>query len=132
MAQAILCATNEINTELARLRQELEIVAELSRKELHRITHSLENQKTSNRQIYLERYEQARERIETLEQKKLERTAKSKAIGHFIRNICRSAELITEFDETLWNAIAESITVMKEARLVFRFNNNLEIVIEIL
>lgn len=129
MAQAMLCDTGAIDIELSELRRELEVVAELSRKEIHRSAHSLERQEASDHQGYLERYEQARVRIETLEREKLERTAKSKTIGRFIRSIRGTAVLITEFDETLWTAIVDSVVVMKDGRLVFRFMNRSEIMI---
>ena len=104
------------------------VVAELSRKDIHRSAHSLEHKEASYRQGYLERYEQARARIETLEKEKLERTAKSKTIGHFIRSIRGSATLITEFDEALWVAIVESVMVTRDGEIVFHFRNGSEIV----
>ncbi len=111
MAQAMLYDTKAIDAELALLRQELEVVAELSRKEIHRSSHSLECQEASDHQGYLERHEQARERIETLEQEKLERTAKSKIIGCFIRSIRGISEQLTQFDEALWTATVENVTI---------------------
>ena len=35
-------------------------------------------------------------------------------------------ELITEFDQTLWTVLVESVTVEKE-RMVFRFNGGVEV-----
>ena len=129
LAQAALCDTKSIDAELARLQQELEVVTELSRKEIHRSAHSLEHQKASDSQSYLERYKQARERIETLEQEKLERAAKSKTIGRFIRSIHGTSELLTQFDETLWLAIVESVTVIEDGKIVFHFKNGSKIII---
>ncbi|HPF88720.1 MAG TPA: recombinase family protein, partial [Candidatus Limiplasma sp.] len=129
MAQSMLCDTKKIDAELAQLRQEVEVVAELSRKEIHRSAHNLECQEASESQVYLERYEQARGRIEALEQEKLERTAKKKAIGRFIRSINGTAMLITEFDETLWTAVVDSITITIDGEMIFRFKNGLKIMI---
>ncbi len=127
MAQAVLCDTSEIDAELARLREELEVVAELSRKEFQRYAHSLESQGESVNQGYLERYRLAKERMETLEKERFERTAKSKIIGRFIRSIRVTSSLITEFDEVLWAAIVDSITVSWDSGLTFRFKNGMEI-----
>ncbi len=127
MAQSLLCDTQEIDTELARLRQELEVVAELSRKAIHRNAHSPNSQETSVHQGYLERYEQARVRIETLEQEKLKRTTKSKTIGRFIRSISGTSELLTQFDEALWTAVVDSVTVMRDGGMAFRFKNGANI-----
>jgi site-specific DNA recombinase len=111
------------------LRQKLEVSADLSRKEIHRNAHSLEHQQTPDRQGYLERYEQARERIETLGQEKLERTAKSKAIDWFIRSIRGSSEQLTQFDEALWVTIVDSVMVTKAGGMIFEFKNELDIAI---
>ena len=129
MAQSMLCDTKKIDAELAQLRQEVEVVAELSRKEIHRSARNLECQEASESQVYLERYEQARGQIETLEQEKLERTANKKAIGRFIRSINGTATLITEFDETLWTAVVDSITITIDGEMIFRFKNGLKIMI---
>ncbi len=91
-----------------------------------RSSHSLECQEASDHQSYLERYEQAGKRLETLEREKLGRTAKSKTIGRFIRSIRGTSSLITEFDETLWVAIADSVTVVNGVGMVFHFKNGLE------
>ena len=128
MAQAMLCDTKEIDAELARLRQELEVVAELSRKEIHRSAHSPERQEETSSSGYLERYKLARERIETLEQGKLERIAKSKAIGRFIRSIRGTSELLNQFDEALWIAIVDSVTVLRNGEMLFRFKNDYEVI----
>jgi site-specific DNA recombinase len=129
LAQATLCDTEAIDAELARLRQELEVVAELSRKEIHRKAHSLENPEESVSQGYLERYRLAKELMETLEKERLKRTAKSKTIGRFIRSIRGTSVLLTQFDETLWLAIIDSVTVTKAGGMVFRFKNGSDITI---
>ena len=126
MAQSLLCDTKEIDTELARWRQEVAVVAELSRKAIHRNAHSQECQEASDRQGYLERYEQARARIEALEKDRTDRIANSKTIGRFIRIIRGSSALINEFDEKLWTAIIDNVMVMKDGGLVFKFKNSLE------
>ncbi len=128
LARDLLCDTGAIDAELARLRQELAVVAELSRKEIHKSAHSLERQEASDSQGYLQRYEIARERIETLEREKLERTAKSKTIGRFIRSIRGTAELITEFDEVLWVAIVDNVMIKSDCGMVFQFKNGSEII----
>jgi len=64
----------------------------------------------------------AKENTETLD-KKFGRTAKLKTIGRFIRRIRGTSELLAQFDETLWNAIVDSITVTKAGRMVLRFKD---------
>ena len=123
LAQATLCDTGAIDAELARLRQELEVVSELSRKEIHRHAHNLESQGESVSQGYLERYRLAKQRMETLEKERLERTAKSKTIASFIRSICGTSALLTQFDETLWLTIIDGVTVTRDGEMIFCFRN---------
>ncbi len=99
------------------------MVSELSHKEIHRSAHSLELQEETSSSGYLERYALAKERIETLEQDRTDRIAKSKTIGRFIRSVRGTSALINEFDETLWTAIVESVTVTRNGGIVFRFKN---------
>lgn len=55
-----------------------------------------------------------------------ERTYKAMRLNGFLDELEKQDSLITEFDENLWNASIEVITVYKEGRLVFRFMNGIE------
>jgi hypothetical protein len=90
---------------------------------------NLESLGESVDQGYLERYRLAMERIETLEKEQLEQTAKSITIAHFIRSIRGTSALLTQFDETLWLGIIDSVTVTRDDKMIFRFKNSSEITI---
>ena len=47
----------------------------------------------------------------------------------FIRNIEDSGESIGEFDERLWAAVTEKVTVMPDGALVFSFKDGTDITI---
>jgi len=48
-------------------------------------------------------------------------------MGIFIRNIADSPQALTEFDEKLWLAATDRVTVTLDDRLVFRFKDQTEI-----
>jgi len=127
MAQSLLCDTGAIDIELSELRRELDVVAELSSKEIHRSAHSPNSQEASDHQGYLERYDQTKERIETLEKNRTDRIVKSKTIGYFIRCIRGTSELLTQYDEMLWNVIIGYITITSDGRMTFHFKNGMNI-----
>ena len=46
----------------------------------------------------------------------------------FLRDIASSPRVLTEFDENLWTAAIDRMTVMLDDRLVFRFKDGTEVV----
>lgn len=98
LAQTTICDTNSIEFVLAKLLEEVEVVTELSRKAIAENTHAGMNQEEfderNNR--YLERYQQARARIEFLELEKQRLIAKSKILDRFIGDIMNSPLVIAE------------------------------------
>jgi site-specific DNA recombinase len=65
----------------------------------------------------------------TLEKEKQDRIAKSKTIARFIQSIRGTSALLAQFDETLWLAIIDIVTVTKDGGMIFRFKNGSEITI---
>ena len=48
-------------------------------------------------------------------------------MGIFIRNIAVSPQVLTEFDEKLWAAVIDRVTVMLDDRFVPRFKDSTEV-----
>ena len=53
-------------------------------------------------------------------------SAKAKIIERFISGIKRRQKILTEFDESLWSAAIENVTIGKDGGLTFRFRNGAE------
>ena len=128
LAQTVLCDTSGIGTELAELQREIEVVSELSRKAIYENARTTVDQSEWNERNngYLERHRQATERVSELETQKKERLGKSKILDGFIRDIENRPLAITEFDEKLWLAVIDRVTVGKDGTMVFRFRNSAE------
>ena len=129
MAQFVLSDTAAIDAELTELHREIEVVAELSRKSIYENARTAINQNewSECNNGYLERYRKASERIDELEATKRERLGKSKILEGFIRDIKNRPLVITEFDEKLWLAVIDQVTVDKDGQMAFRFRNGSEI-----
>lgn len=81
LAQNVLCDTTAIDTELAELFREIEVVTELSRKAIYENARSAVDQKewTARNNAYLERHHKASKQVDELEAIKRERLGKAKS-----------------------------------------------------
>ena len=131
LAQSILCDITAIDAELRALRHEINVVTELSRKAIYESARTALNQKEFNEDNdnYLEQHRQASERIRLLETEKRERLMKSKVLETFIRDIEKRPLVIAEFDEKLWSAVIDRVTVSVDGAMTFRFRSGAEITV---
>jgi hypothetical protein len=90
-----------INAELATLRQEIEVVVRLSC--------------------------MATARAAELETMKCDRQSKRRALDAYVKEIESRDTAITEFDERLWSAMVESVSVDKDGDMAFLFMDGTEI-----
>ena len=123
LAQSRLGDCFEIEAELAGLRQEVEVVTELSKKAIResaRIAVS-QNEWSERNNSYLERHRKATERAAELERARRERQSKYLMIEGFIKGIEARPLVLEEFDEKLWTVAVDRVTVMPDGRLLFGF-----------
>ena len=119
----------ELDLEAKQQTEEIEIVAELIRK------YVAENAITpQDQEAYLERYkglkeryEAATQRLKQIEDQRSERKQRRQKLLGFIRMLERSEGLLTEFNEGLWNATVERVTVRTDGSMVFRWRNGVEV-----
>lgn len=75
----------------------------------------------------VERYEKLQKKSFSLQKQKEERLAKRDLIGGFILELSKCKELLTEFNEQLWIAAVDKVTVFQNGGLVFTFKDGTEI-----
>ena len=128
-AKTILCDCAAIDAELAGLQREVEVVTELSRKAIYENAHSAVNQDEWNERNngYLERHRAATERIAELDEARRQRQGKARILESFIKAIASGVRVIIEFDEKLWAATIDRVTVTPGGGLVFRFKDGTEV-----
>ena len=74
----------------------------------------------------VERYEKAKTQLGQLRATKTAREAQAKAIGAFMFEV-QELDAFTEFDEKLWLAVIDKVTVHTNGRMTFRFRSGTEI-----
>jgi len=131
LAQKLLCDTDEIDKELVELEHELEIVDALAHQSIEENKRSVIDQaEWSERNVkYLQRYDNATNRIEELTKQKNEKIGKSKMLELFIKSIEQQELVITDFDESVWNMSIDKAIVGSYAELTFKFKNGVEITV---
>lgn len=129
LIQQTLSDCSEINIEISELREEIEVVAELTRKCIAENSNTALNQEEYNARYesLVERYNRATDRLEVLEKAKTEREAKAESIGAFMFSLSEQDEPLTEFDDRLWLTVIDTVTAHEDGRLVFNFKNGAEI-----
>jgi hypothetical protein len=122
-AKTVLCDCKDINTELAELQREIEVVTELLRKATYENARVALNQAefTERSDGYFERQRMANERIAKLETEKCRRQLGARILQTFIRNLTDSPQALTEFDEKLWATTIDRVTVFADGRMAFKF-----------
>lgn len=129
MIQAELKDCTDIDREMQQLLEELDVVAELTKRCVD------ENSSTALDQgDYLarynglvERYDKAQDRVKELERKRTERMAKADAIGGFMFRLRELDQPLEHFDVRLWLDTIECVTVSRDGDLTFKFWNGSEI-----
>ncbi len=129
MMQNLLTDCTEIDEKQQAVLQEMEVVSELTRKYITENSRTAQNQDEYNAHYngLVERYEKLKKKSLLLQKQKEERLAKRDLIGGFILEFSKCKEMLTEFDEQLWIAAIDKVTVFQDGRLVFSFNDGTEI-----
>lgn len=76
-------------------------------------------------------FDEVKKKIEANQEAMLIRAAKSEVLADFLKALRKTKGMLTDFDEELWNALVEKVTVTKPSKrsdgLVFLFKNGEEV-----
>lgn len=127
--QDILTDCSEIDAKQKAVLQEIEIVAELTRKYIMENSITAQNQDEYNEHYnaLVERYNKEKAKSLSLQKQKEERLAKRDLIGGFMIELTKHKELLTEFDENLWVSIIDKATVFHDGKVIFEFKDGTKI-----
>ena len=78
----------------------------------------------------VERYETAKKRLDEISDEKQVRAAKRESISQFLADLKQRDGIVETFDEELWYAIVDSVTVDSAGNLTFSFKNGMEIKVQ--
>ncbi len=124
-----LTDTKTLDAEEHALVSECEVTAELQRKLITENARTALNQTEYNRRQteLTTRYDAAAQRLNEIAEQRTERRARKKALDKFLRWVAE-AEPLTAFDEGLWNATVESVTVQADGVMQFRLRDGTVVV----
>jgi len=129
----MLTDTATLDKEEARLQEETVEVYELIRRSIDDNARMVQDQEEyRQRAEKLDRqYTDAKKRLEVIAEERQERTVRREKISRFLIDLRRQEELLTDFDETLWRATVDSVTVQSEKAVVFMFKDGCKIHVDI-
>ncbi len=128
-AVAVLTDNSALVTERTEAKREVDELFAIMQQEIR------ENAQTAQDQVaydlrygaLTQRYQQARERLKTIETRILERKTKRDMLAAYMDALRKQGTLLV-FDERLWNATVETVTVHPDGTLVFCWRDGSETV----
>jgi len=124
-----LTDSTALDEECTQLQNESEVVLELIRKCVDENAHAALDQDDYQRHYneLASRYETTKKRLNELDDQRLDRRAKREKLVEFIATLTKRDVLLAEFDEGLWNALVETVTIHGDHDLTFKFKDGTEL-----
>jgi hypothetical protein len=121
----MIADTATLDREAATLDTERDALAERMRRLVDENARTPQDQATYNESYdaLVARYEAVQARLAELEGERGEVAARRARAANFLKTLRGQEGLLTEFDEQLWCATVESVTVQNDGRLVFRWRD---------
>ena len=125
LVRQILCDTTELEQEKASLGQELAVLVEMTQTCIAENARIVQDQGEYQKRYngLVKRYEKAKARFDEVTEAIAERSAKGERLAGFIRTLAAQRESVAEFDERLWGARVDYVTVGVDKRLTVMFRN---------
>jgi seryl-tRNA synthetase len=119
-----LTDTAGLDREHERLQSEHDTVFELMQKCVEENAHTALDQEEYQRRYnaLLERYEAVTSGLVRIDDQRQERAAKHENVMRFLETL-KQSDLLTEFDEALWNITVDTVTVHSEHDIAFMFRD---------
>ena len=128
LMQTTLTDCTGIDTEIESLLEEIDVVAELTKRCIAENSQTAQNQNeyAARYNGFVERYEKAKAQLEQLRATKVAREAQAEAIGAFMFEV-QELDALTNFDDKLWLTVIDTVTVHADGRMTFKFQGGTEI-----
>lgn len=117
----------DIDSEIAALISELEVVTELTRKCIEENSQVAQDQDEYQTRYanYCERYNGLATRINDLQQQRESRQSRRSDFDIFIKAFKKLNGTVTAFSDRMWQTLLDSVTVQNDGKLLFKFNNGM-------
>ena len=129
LLQSSLADLTELETKANAMAEEIEIAAELIRRCVDENSLKAQSQEEYFEQYerHIARYEKLKKQLETIETEKQHRKEKASLIGGFITTLEKQGDIPIEFDDDLWIATIDHVTVNADESVVFTFKSGAEV-----
>ncbi|CAB1255029.1 protein of unknown function [Ruminococcaceae bacterium BL-6] len=127
-AVEFLTDTSQLESDLNKLEAERDVATELLRKCIDENAHAEISQEDYEAKYanLAARYEAAKDKCESMNEKILRRKLRANRIEAFFKTM-ETSDIITEFDEGLWNATVDTMTVYSKKKIVLKLKDGTEI-----
>lgn len=121
--------TDELEKEKAAQAEEMNVAAELIRKEMDRNARVAQDQKEYDRKFAAleERYRKAEAACREAEDRIRRQGARNRLLGQMIKQVKELEAPVTEFDAGLWGVFVDRMTIMADGKKVVSFKDGNEI-----
>ncbi|CAB1255350.1 Recombinase [Ruminococcaceae bacterium BL-6] len=127
-AVEFLTDTSQLESDLRKLEAECDVATGLLRKCIDENAHAAISQEDYETKYaaLAARYEAAKGKCDNMNEKILQRKLKANRIEAFFKTM-ETSDIVTEFDEGLWNATVDSLTVYSKKKIVLKLKDGTEI-----
>ena len=129
--QETLTDTSELDSQIEKLDEEMEVVTELIRKCIEENSTKAQNQGDYMKKYsgLVGRYEKLKDKRNELTVKRTERIAKADEIGGYMFRLYERDCALEHFDDRLWIDTIDRVTVFHDGRMLYRFQGGTEIAV---
>ena len=129
LVQSTLGDQTELDAQAQAITEDMEITAELIRRCVDENTFKIQNQAEyfERYERHTARYEKLKRQLEGIETERQRRKEKFDLIGSFITTIEKQGSAPIEFDDDLWVAIIDHVTINADESVVFAFKGGMEV-----
>jgi len=120
-----VCDCTELNTEIDRLNEEIQVVAELVSQCIKENASKEQSQEeyTKKYNSLVSRYEKTVKKLKSVTAERDSRMQRDREFRIFIGTIEKQPLVLEQWDERLWISLLETATVHKDNRITFLFKN---------
>lgn len=128
-AMAAICDVGALDAEVQTVTDEIAVLVELSKQLLDEYSHHAQNHEAYQHKhaALVEKYEAADARLKALQSERSRRIDMRKNIEWFMEAFANAKGLFSAFDEALFFAVTDVITVYHDGNMVVRFRDGVEV-----
>ena len=127
--KALLTDCTEIDEEIEILLSEIEVVTGLTQKLVEDNARTAQDQSRylARYNEYCERYNALVAKVEDLQRQREVRISRGDGFNLFIRAFQELDATVAEFDDRLWQTLLDTVTVQRDGKMLFKFNNGMTV-----